>query len=296
MEDRVRRIFRDIWDFEVRDTQLEAILACLKGQDVFVGIATGQGKSQCYQCIPLCLDEPKLVFVVSPLRALITDQAMVEIAIRLELQETFTSKEDAVCAVCLEKTGNQQTRILYCKHVYHAVCITKWQKINNTCPKNNQQLQSEEQSNGGNAEGTIQSGELLFFNMNCTVEQRWAARLANFDFEIKYRPEQWQTFFVTLLPNAFSPMRWRSFSGGRATRLKLSMSKQLQIGMRHQMDAEQRSTANHIMKRYILDREFAEKRTVPDRPEGDVGIYTRLKIRNDLFHYMKFNMAEPTTY
>ncbi|XP_078667566.1 uncharacterized protein LOC144909424 isoform X1 [Branchiostoma floridae x Branchiostoma belcheri] len=60
---------------------------------------------------------------------------MVEIAIRLELQETFSTKEDAVCAVCLEETKKQQTTTLECSHVYHSECITKWQKINPTCPK-----------------------------------------------------------------------------------------------------------------------------------------------------------------
>ncbi|KAI8481598.1 hypothetical protein Bbelb_406980 [Branchiostoma belcheri] len=67
MEERVRRVFRDVWGFEPREPQLRATLAALAGTDVFVGIATGQGKSLCYQSIPLCVVEPKLVIVVSPL-------------------------------------------------------------------------------------------------------------------------------------------------------------------------------------------------------------------------------------
>ncbi|KAI8513653.1 hypothetical protein Bbelb_079770 [Branchiostoma belcheri] len=74
MEDRVKRVFKDVWGFEVRPDQLKAVLAALEGKDVFVGMATGKGKSLCFQSIPLCLTEPKLVVVVSPLRALVSDQ------------------------------------------------------------------------------------------------------------------------------------------------------------------------------------------------------------------------------
>ncbi|XP_019641514.1 PREDICTED: uncharacterized protein LOC109482997 [Branchiostoma belcheri] len=74
MEAKVRRVFREVWDFEPRETQLRATIAALEGHDVFLGIATGSGKSLCYQSIPLCVTEPKLVVVVSPLRALMSDQ------------------------------------------------------------------------------------------------------------------------------------------------------------------------------------------------------------------------------
>ncbi|KAI8516210.1 hypothetical protein Bbelb_047910 [Branchiostoma belcheri] len=74
MEDRVKRVFKDVWGFEVRPDQLKAVLAALEGKDVFVGMATGKGKSLCFQSIPLCLTEPKLVVVVSPLGALVSDQ------------------------------------------------------------------------------------------------------------------------------------------------------------------------------------------------------------------------------
>ncbi|KAI8483668.1 hypothetical protein Bbelb_386060 [Branchiostoma belcheri] len=69
MEDRVKRVFKDVWGFEVRPDQLKAVLAALEGKDVFVGMAAGKGKSLCFQSIPLCLTE--LVVVVSPLRALV---------------------------------------------------------------------------------------------------------------------------------------------------------------------------------------------------------------------------------
>lgn len=73
--ERVRRNFRAIWEFEIMETQLDAILACLESKDVFVGIATGKGKSLCYQIAFRCVcRETKLVSIVSPLRALISDQ------------------------------------------------------------------------------------------------------------------------------------------------------------------------------------------------------------------------------
>eukprot|EP00058_Branchiostoma_floridae_P001421 XP_002586909.1 hypothetical protein BRAFLDRAFT_105130 [Branchiostoma floridae] len=70
MEETVKRVFNDFWGFEVSKDQLTAVLAVLEGNDVFVGMATGKGKSLCFQCVPLCLTEPKLVVAVSPLRAL----------------------------------------------------------------------------------------------------------------------------------------------------------------------------------------------------------------------------------
>ncbi|CAH1246142.1 ZCCHC24 [Branchiostoma lanceolatum] len=74
--ERARRNFRAIWEFEIMETQLDAILACLESKDEFVGIATGKGKSLCYQIAfrGVCR-ETKLVSIVSPLRALISDQA-----------------------------------------------------------------------------------------------------------------------------------------------------------------------------------------------------------------------------
>ncbi|XP_078583864.1 uncharacterized protein LOC144866377 [Branchiostoma floridae x Branchiostoma japonicum] len=48
---------------------------------------------------------------------------------------------------------------------------------------------------------------------------------------------------------------------------------------------------------WIVDnyKEFAVTRTIPDRPQKDVGLHMRKKIRNDLYHCMDLNMAEPTS-
>ena len=63
----------------VKPEQEQALLAFLRGHDVFVSLPTGYGKSLCYAALPAAFDSlgnrPKsIVIAVSPLIALMKDQ------------------------------------------------------------------------------------------------------------------------------------------------------------------------------------------------------------------------------
>lgn len=79
IESAVRGAFERLGYHSVRDEQMEAVRAFLKGRDVFVSLPTGSGKSLCYGCLPLAFDSllcssRSIVVVVSPLKALMVDQ------------------------------------------------------------------------------------------------------------------------------------------------------------------------------------------------------------------------------
>ncbi|KAI8503774.1 hypothetical protein Bbelb_187450 [Branchiostoma belcheri] len=73
---RATRVANDLWGFEsLREAQLTAITAVSEGKDTFVGLATGQGRSICYQILPSISTSPTVVLVISPLHALVADQS-----------------------------------------------------------------------------------------------------------------------------------------------------------------------------------------------------------------------------
>ena len=66
---------------EMKREQLEVVSGVLNGQDVFAVLPTGFGKSLCFASLPsiygqlLPLAQPSIVIVVTPLTAIMTDQA-----------------------------------------------------------------------------------------------------------------------------------------------------------------------------------------------------------------------------
>ena len=69
----LRAVVRRVWGYaELRPLQAEAMLAALAGRDALVVLATGGGKSLCYQAPALLRDG--LTCVISPLISLMQDQ------------------------------------------------------------------------------------------------------------------------------------------------------------------------------------------------------------------------------
>jgi ATP-dependent DNA helicase RecQ len=111
-----RHILRSVFGYEsFRLEQERAIATVLRGEDAFVLMPTGGGKSLCYQIPALCLDG--LTVVVSPLIALMKDQVD---ALRLYgvqaayLNSSLTEEEQRDLARRLRESGKDDgVRILY---------------------------------------------------------------------------------------------------------------------------------------------------------------------------------------
>ena len=85
MEAAVERAARVLGYPELRDEQKAALLTFVNGNDVFVSLPTGYGKTICYAALPIAFDvllgrdssdslQRSIVIVVSPLHTLIQDQ------------------------------------------------------------------------------------------------------------------------------------------------------------------------------------------------------------------------------
>ena len=90
--------------------QFRVVEAFVEGQDVFVPLPTGSGKSVCYACLPLVFDllrsqedHRSIVVVVAPLSALMQDQVasfqargLTSSCVGVRLEEEASRDDDAV--------------------------------------------------------------------------------------------------------------------------------------------------------------------------------------------------------
>ncbi len=97
-DERVDRVLREHFRLEqFRPLQRGVVNAALSGQDVLVLMATGSGKSLCFQLPGMADDPPGLTLVISPLKSLMQDQCfeLQKVGIAADFITADTPKSDA---------------------------------------------------------------------------------------------------------------------------------------------------------------------------------------------------------
>ncbi|MGY8527331.1 RecQ family ATP-dependent DNA helicase [Paracidovorax citrulli] len=107
----VVELLRERFDItSLRPGQAEVIDSVLQGHDTLAVLPTGSGKSLCYQLPSLCLDG--LTVVVSPLIALMQDQAEKLDELDMEPAVVNSAVGDAAADAALESVAHRQERIV----------------------------------------------------------------------------------------------------------------------------------------------------------------------------------------
>jgi ATP-dependent DNA helicase RecQ len=105
-------VLKKYWGFGgFRPLQAEIITPLLEGRDVLAQLATGSGKSLCYQVPALCL--PGLCLVVSPLIALMKDQVDALLARGIPAGALYTGLSWEDSEALLQRALRGQVKLLY---------------------------------------------------------------------------------------------------------------------------------------------------------------------------------------